>query len=360
MKAFFKLLGADFKQFLRDRVAFFFTFAFPVLFMLLFGFIFSGHEDISYNIGLANEDTSPISLGIVQALEKVPPFKVTLGTLDDELNALRSGERRAVILIPANLGETLANGQSAEIIAYYDPAQETSSRIILSIMQDVVGKINQQVTQRSDPLQLRGESIQSRELSYISYLVPGVLSMSILFLGLFSGAVQVERREKKVLKRFGATPLKKHTVILSQITQRLIIALLQALIIVAVAHFAFNVEMVGNWFAMFGVVFLGTLTFISFGYFIVARARTAESAQPIIQFVQFPMMFLSGIFFPVEFMPAFMKPIMAAMPLTYLGDALRQIMVDATPTYPMALNLGVLGAWLVVCMLLSFWLFKWE
>jgi len=360
MKAFFKLLGADFKQFMRDRVALFFTFAFPVLFMLLFGFIFSDHDDISYNIGLVNEDGSAISQNIVRALEAVPPFSITIGTASDELDALRSGERRAVIVIPAHLGDALVSGQSAEVITYYDPSQATSSQIILSIMNEVVGNINQEITQRSDPLQLRGVSIQSRELSYISYLVPGVLCMSILFLGLFSGVVQVERREKKVLKRFGATPLKKYTVILSQITQRLIVALLQALIIVAVAYFAFNVEMVGNWFAMFGVVFLGTLTFISFGYFIVARARTAESAQPIIQFVQFPMMFLSGIFFPVEFMPAFMKPIMSAMPLTYLGDALRQIMVDATPTYPMALNLGVLGAWLIVCMLLSFWLFKWE
>jgi len=360
VRAFLRLLAADFKQFLRDRVALFFTFAFPVLFMLLFGFIFSGNEDISYNIGMVNEDSSPVSQSIVRALEDVVPFSITQGTLDEELSALRSGERRAVVLIPANLGSALNSGQDADIVTYYDPSQATSSQIILSIMREVVGGINQQITQRSDPLSLREESIQSQELSYISYLVPGVLSMSILFLGLFSGIVQVERREKKALKRFGATPLKKQIVILSQITQRLIIALLQTLIIIAVAHFAFNVEMVGNWFAVFGLVFLGTLTFISFGYFIVARARTAESAQPIIQFVQFPMMFLSGIFFPVEFMPAFMKPIMAAMPLTYLGDGLRQIMVAATPTYPMALNLGVLGAWLVVCMLLSFWLFKWE
>lgn len=359
MKTFAKLLVADLKQFSRDRVALFFAFAFPVLFMLIFGFVFSD-SDVSYNIGLVDEDHSTISAGIVQSLEAMPPFKITQGTLKDELDALRAGKVNAVIQLPPGLAAALASGQSIEVTAYYDPSQTTSAQIILSILRDVVSGLNQQISQRPDLLQLKEESIQSHELSYIDYLVPGVLAMSLLFLGLFSGIVQVDRREKKVLKRFGATPVKKYVVVISQIVERLIIALLQALIIIAVARFVFNVQMVGNWFALFGVVFLGTLTLISIGYFIVARARTVESAQPIIQLVQFPMMFLSGIFFPVEMMPAFIKPIVLAMPLTYLGDALRQIMVDATPLYPLYTDLGILGAWLVVCMLLAFRLFKWE
>jgi ABC-2 type transport system permease protein len=74
----------------------------------------------------------------------------------------------------------------------------------------------------------------------------------------------------------------------------------------------------------------------------------------------FPMMFLSGIFFPIEIMPDFMLRIAAVMPLTYLGDALRQIMVNGTPLYPMITNLGVMAAWAVACMLLAIKLFKWE
>ena len=81
---------------------------------------------------------------------------------------------------------------------------------------------------------------------------------------------------------------------------------------------------------------------------------------PIIQVVQFPMMFLSGIFFPVDIMPDFMRPVMDAIPLSYLGDAFRQIMVDATPVHSMAVNIGVLAAWLVVSMVLAIRLFSWE
>jgi ABC-2 type transport system permease protein len=359
VKSFFKLLGADFKQFLRDRVALFFAFAFPVIFMLIFGFVFSD-QDISYNIGVVNEDQSPVAAGIVDSLQQVPPFKVYTGSLEKELDALRSGDRSAVIELPSGLGANLAGGQTSDVVAYYDPSQTTSAQIILSILREVINGINQQITQRPNPLQLKEESILSRELDYIDFLVPGVLAMSLMFLGLFSGLTQVDRREKKVLKRFGATPLQKRTVVMSQIIQRLIVALIQAFIIIVIARLVFDVQMVGNWFVLLGVIFLGTLTMISIGYVIVARARTEESAQPIIQLVQFPMMFLSGIFFPIEFMPAFIKPVVTAMPLTYVGDALRQVMVDATPLYPLSTDLAVMSAWLVACMLLAFWLFKWE
>ena len=108
------------------------------------------------------------------------------------------------------------------------------------------------------------------------------------------------------------------------------------------------------------MILLGTLAFISIGYFAVARAKTVEGAMPIIQLVQFPMLFLSGIFFPVEIMPAFMRPIINAMPLTYLGDAFRQIMVQGVPLYPLWLDIVVLSAWLVICVSLAIRLFQWE
>ena len=140
----------------------------------------------------------------------------------------------------------------------------------------------------------------------------------------------------------------------------MIVALAQTSIIIAIARLVFKVNMVGNWLLLAGFILLGTAALISIGYFIVSRARTVEAAQPIIQLVQFPMMFLSGIFFPMDMMPAAMKPVINAMPLTYLGDALRQIMVGATPIHSLWLDAGVLGAWLVVCMILAIKLFKWE
>jgi ABC-2 type transport system permease protein len=359
MKAFLKLLASDIKQFTRDRVALFFSFAFPILFMLLFGLIFNNAKT-SFTIGLSDEDNTPVSQSIASALGQVTLFKIDMSTYDAGLADLKSGKIKVFVDIPAGVSSAITSKQPAAVKVYYDPADTTDSPIILSVLQQAVHSINQQITQVPVLLTLSQESISTHQLNYIDFLVPGILAMSIMFLGLFGALTMVARREKMVLKRFGATPISSSLIVISQVTYRLIVALAQTTIIILIARFVFNVHVVGNWFLLAGFVLLGTFSLISIGYFIVARARTVEAAQPIIQLVQFPMMFLSGIFFPMDILPSAMKPIVNAMPLTYLGDALRQIMVDATPLHSLWLDAAVLGAWLVVCMLLAIRLFKWE
>lgn len=359
MKAFLKLLVSDLKQFARDRTALFFAFAFPIIFMLLFGFVFN-NISASYTIGLADADNSQVSQSILASLQEVSIFKINVGTYDDGLADLKAGNIKVFIDLPSGLGSSVVAGQPSPIKVYYDPADTADTPIVLSVLRQVVSGINQQITQQPVLLTLSEQSIQTQQLNYIDYLVPGILAMSILFLGLFGALTMVARREKMVLKRFGATPIKSWLVVTSQVVYRLFVALAQTSIIILIAYFVFKVNIVGNWFLLAGFVLLGTFTLISIGYFIVARARTVESAQPIIQLVQFPMLFLSGIFWPVEMMPAFIKPIINIMPLTYLGDALRQIMVGATPFHPLWLDAVVLGAWLVVCMILAVRLFEWE
>jgi ABC-2 type transport system permease protein len=360
MSAFNRLLVADFKQFFRDRTAVFFTFAFPILFMVIFGFVFSGGDNVSYDIGLVNNDESQVGVAISQAVNQVTIFKVTEGELNDSLDMLRDGRFRAVVVIPADIQSKISQGEPADIAVYYDPSQTTSSQVILSVLRELINETNRQLTQAPVLLQLAGQSIQTRELSNIDYLVPGILAMSVLFLGLFGAVPLVQWREKQVLKRFGATPIHRSTIVSSQVAYRLALAVVQALIIILVAYFIFHVQVVGSWLVMLGLVVLGTLTFVSIGYVAVSRARTVEGAMPIIQLIQFPMLFLSGIFFPVDFIPGFMRPIVTAVPLTYLGDALRQTMVNATPLHSLAIDMAVLAGWLVVCMALAIRFFRWE
>jgi len=360
MRPFYKLTVAAFKQFYRDKTAMFFAFAFPLIFMVIFGLIYGNTGSVNYDIGLVKSDNGPAAAAIAQSLSKIPIFTISEGNLDDRLQELKKGDLKAVIVIPADIEKFVASGQSANITVYYDPAQTSSAQIILPVLRQAVDEINRQLTKQPVLLQLAEQSVQSRSLRDIDYLVPGILAMAILFLGLFGGLPLVLWRERQVLKRFNATPTSRSTLIASQVFYRLILSVLQGVIIVATARLLFKVQMVGNWLVLFGVVCLGALTLVSLGYLVVSRVRTTEGAAPIIQVVMFPMMFLSGIFFPVEIMPNFMRPIVAAMPLTYLGDALRQIMVNATPLYPMFTDLAVMAAWLVVCMLLAIRLFKWE
>ena len=361
MKPLYKLTVASFKQFLRDKTALFFTFAFPLLFMIMFGFVFSGADSVNYDIGLVrNDGNSAAGEAVTQALRKIPIFSISDGNQDEKLEEVKSGKIRAAIIIPADIESRIASGNTADITVYYDQSQSSSIQIILPVLKETINEVNRQLTDQPLLLQLTEEPVQAKNLRTIDYLVPGILAMSILFLALFGGLPLVEWREKQVLKRFGATPVPRSTLIYSQVAYRLILALLQTVIIVVIAHLVFKVQMAGNWFVLFGVVLLGTLTFVSLGYLAVSRAMTTEGAMPIIQLIQFPMLFLSGIFFDVEFLPDFMRPIVTAMPLTYLGDALRQVMVGSTPLYSLTTDLLVLTVWLAVCIVLAIRLFRWE
>lgn len=360
MRAFAKLLVADFKLFYRDKTAVFFTFAFPLLFMLVFGLVFSGGDEVSYDLGLVYEGEPGAGALVAEALRQIPIFTFSEGPLEDKLAELADGDIRAVVVIPGNIDAALEQETPADVTVYYDPAQMSSAQVLLPVLRQALGEINRQMMQQPVLLRMVEESVQSRDLRVIDYMVPGIVAMSVLFLGMSGGLPLVEWREKKILKRLGAAPLNRATVVSSQVVYRLVLSVMQAAIIIVIARFAFDVQMVGNWFALLGVLMLGTVTFISIGYFAISRARTTEGAMPIINVVQFPMMFLSGIFFPVEIMPDFMRPIVEAIPLSYLGDGLRQIMVDATPLHSMPVNLGVLGAWLVVSMVLAIRMFSWE
>ncbi len=105
---------------------------------------------------------------------------------------------------------------------------------------------------------------------------------------------------------------------------------------------------------------LGAITFLALGYVIASYARTEESANALTSVVQFPLMFLSGIFFPIAFMPDWLQPVAALMPLTYLGDALRQTMVGGAAYAPLSVDALVLGGWLVVSFLISARFFRWQ
>jgi len=120
------------------------------------------------------------------------------------------------------------------------------------------------------------------------------------------------------------------------------------------------VSIVGSLPLLAGFVLLGALMFVALGYLISGLARTQDSVTGITQLLNFPMMFLSGIFFPVDLVPGWLRPVVSLLPLTYLADALRQVMVGATPAYSLGFDFAVLAGWLLVCALLAVRFFKWE
>jgi ABC-2 type transport system permease protein len=361
MQAFIQLYLASLKEFVRDRMTIFWTLAFPLVFVVMFGVLFSFGGDNRFDVGLVVEDQGATGQQVAGILRQVPVFNITETGKDAEITALKRGDRRAVIILPAGLTEAVANKQSTPISVMYDPANQQSAQIVLTVTRQVLDQVDRAISGTQPAFVVQEETVQASQLRTIDFLLPGILAMSLMQLGLFGTAQPlVALRDQGVLRRLSATPLPRWTVLASQITMRLTIALAQTVIIVGFGVVAFNVPLLGNPILLLGMVILGALTFISLGYMVAAFSKNQETASGISSLINFPMMFLSGLFFPVEFVPQFLHPVIAIMPLTYLVDAVRQIMIGTNPLYPMFVDVGVLAAWLVGGLILAIRFFKWE
>ena len=374
MRSFVQLYIATVREFRRDFSALFWTLAFPVMFIIIFGIIFSNEGDISFDLGVVNEDGAA-SQRLVESFEQIDAFDVTVGSRADELAALEDGDRSAVIIIPQGTGAALgrytsqiraagSNTASAPAIldVYYDPANRNTAQIVLNIIDKVVAGMNEGITGILPALTVQTQEVASSNLRSIDYLLPGVLAMSLMQLGLFATAAPlVSLREKQVLRRMGATPLSKTTMLASQVLFRLTTAFVQTAVIMIVGALLFDVHVEFSRLpAIAGIVLLGAAMFITLGYFLSSLAKTEEAVQGIVSLPNFIFMFLSGIFFPVDMMPDWIRPLVDVIPLTYLGDALRKTMIDAGSYFSMTTNLLVLSAWLVVCAALAVRFFRWE
>ncbi len=364
MHALVTLTVANLRSFVRDRAALFWTLAFPVIFVVLFGTIFSGGGTPEYQVGWVDEDRTPASSRLRSAFSATSFLKLTDGA--DRvvvLAAMKTGDLDAIIVVPQGVGAAVGAdlpGTRADLVVYTDASQANTSTAIQQTVAQIVGGVNQALSGRPPVLGVEPQSIQTERLGSTSFFVPSILAMALMQLGVFSAIPLVALREKLILKRLSATPLKRWTLVGSNVMVRLILGAVQTALILGIGILAMGVQVTGGPLAIAGLVVLGAMTFIALGYVIASFARTEEAANGITQVVQLPMMFLSGIFFPLELMPDWLRGVAVFMPLTYLGDALRQTMVGGAPFAPLGVDVLVLAAWLVVSMVISARFFRWQ
>ncbi|HEY7524332.1 MAG TPA: ABC transporter permease [Candidatus Limnocylindrales bacterium] len=365
MNALLVLTVANIRSFLRDRAALFWTIAFPLIFIFLFGAIFSGGGDQNQTLGWVDEDGSPSATSVHDAFAAMESVELASGTRDEVLAKMRSGDLDAVLIAPRGFGaavEAAAGnaGPPAGLEVYTDPSQGQATGTVYQIVGAVLGQLNLQVAGRGPAIVPRPQTIQTQDLTFISYLVPSILGMALMQLGVFSAIPLVADREKLILKRLSATPLRRWQLVGSNVLMRLLVAIVQTAIIVSAGALVFDVQMSGNLLALGVLVILGSMTFIALGYVIASFAPTEDAANGMTSVVQFPLMFLSGTFFPIDAMPDVLKSVALALPLTYLSDALRQVMVDGTPFAPLWVCFAVLLGFLVVCFTIAARFFRWQ
>ncbi len=363
MKALRALTIANIRSYVRDRAALFWTLAFPLIFIFLFGFIFQGSGAANIDIAWVDEDRSAESAQLRAAFAAADGVELTDATRDVAMTAMQDGDYDSVIAVGAGYGAAIAAaganaGPPSTIDVFTDPSRQEIQGAISQVVGSVLGVVN--LAGRTPLVVPVAQTIQTENLNFISYFVPSILALSVMQVGVFAAVPLVADREKGILRRLAVTPLRRAHLVGSNLVMRLFIAFIQAIIILGVGVAVFGVQVTGSIALSAGFIILGAMAFLALGYVLASFTKTEDAANGITQVVQFPMMFLSGVFFPIELMPSFLQGIARLIPLTYLADALRQVMVGGTPFAPLAVCAAVLLAWLVVCFVIASRKFQWQ
>jgi ABC-2 type transport system permease protein len=208
---------------------------------------------------------------------------------------------------------------------------------------------------------VQAQPVKSRKLSYMDFLVPGILAMSIMQMGIFSVAfVFVDLKKRGILRRLRVTPVNPNDFIFAQIVTRLLVLLMQIVTLTAVGIFFFHLNFTGNLLNMFVIGVLGAIVFLGMGFAIAGISKSEEQVAPLANVITMPMLLLSGVFFSRTNLPGFAHAVTNYFPLTYLADAMRSVAIDGSSLiqiYPQLIGLLV---WCAVSTALAVRFFRWE
>ncbi|MGP8079418.1 MAG: ABC transporter permease [Dehalococcoidales bacterium] len=201
-----------------------------------------------------------------------------------------------------------------------------------------------------------GMSIRS-----IDYLLPGIIVMGAMVTGIMRTATGlVQEREQGIYRRLALTPLKRTTLIGSQLLQHYAVIIVQTLLLIAIGGMAFKTHLGGNMVLFWLTLSLGALCFMSIGFALTGLIKTLRSATPIIQITYFSLMFLGGIFFPNSLLPNWLDNAAKVLPSTQMGDALRAVAYNGAGIGDIWQKLAMMVAWIAVCLVISIRFFRWE
>lgn len=361
MRAYVQLTKAQLLLFARNRQMLFFTLFFPVMMMVGLGFLIGGGSGVSLNGLVVNEDTDAAGKELADMLLSVEALGLeTIADREEALAALRKGDRQLVVIVPQGYGEALVSG-AAEVELYYNEQNMAVSQLGIQAVSSVVDGISKEMTGYVPAVAVSALPVESLELRYIDFLVPGIVAMMIMSTNVNGVAGQISSwRERGVLRRMQSTTLKAGTFIAAQITARLVLNGLQAVIVLLIASLVFRTQVNGSWLLLLFYVVLGTLVFMSIGFMIAGTAKTPESAGPIAGLISFPLMFFGNVFFPVRDMPEVLQPVVQVLPIVHLSDALRDVMNVGASLADLAMPTLILFAWLVAAFFAASRTFRWE
>ena len=337
----FQLALARMREFYREPEAVFWVFGFPIVLAFALGLAFRNTGPGKLQVGVA---AGPGDSALVAVLDSSPRLVATVLDSATARTRLRTG-RIALLVVPGD-----------PLVYRYDTTRTESGLARLQ-----VDEVVQRARGRKDVAAVRDDRVVAPGSCYIDFLIPGLLGMNLLGSGIWGvGFSVVQARQKKLLKRYMATPMKRSDYLLSFILSRLVFLIVEIGFLVGFGWLMFGVAVRGSLATLGGVAILGAFAFAGLGLLVASRARTIEGVSGLMNLVMLPMWILSGTFFSYSRFPDAMIPFVKALPLTALNDALRAVMIDGAALATLGAPLAIVIAWGAVSFVIALRIFRWR
>lgn len=365
LRPVFTFAKIDIKRLFRDKVGIFFVFIFPLIFLIIFGSIFRGDNDVSFRVALLNESNSNFAKEFAQEIKDNKVFKVddqisSLGAAKEKMNR---GQLEATIILPQGFGD-IQNGQNyprGQARVVYDQSNQQAGQTLGAVMEGVFKDINQKLVPAEAPFSVRTESTATKGLTQFDYTFSGILGFTLLSLGIFGPTTVFPRlKQRGVLRRYHTTTLKVWQYFTGNVISNGVIGLMAVAMMFVAAVLFFDLNMRGNYFILGSVALLGVTMLFGIGLALGGWAKNENQAAPLAQLVTLPMMFLSGVFFPTFLMPELLQNITKFIPLTPVIDSVRLVITEGASYADLAPQFAVMGAWTIVIYFIAFKVFRWE
>jgi ABC-2 type transport system permease protein len=350
------------RRYFRDKVAIFFTIAFPLIFLLVFG-LTSKNNDITFHIGLLNQSQSQFSKKFVQQIKNSKTYKVdeSVTNLSEAQAKMGRSEIDATLILPPGFGDVKNGLPSGQAVIYYDQNSLQAAQTMQAVLQGQFESINSKLVKTEAPFSVVAKSTNTKGLTKIDYTVSGLIGFAIIGLGIFGPVNYFPQMKKEgVLRRLHITPLRVWQFFISSVLSNSVIGLLSIGIMIAVATVLLNFRMVGNYFELAIFLVFGILTIFGIGLAIGGWAKNENQAAPLANIIVFPMLFLSGTFFPRFAMPEWLQHVTAFLPLTPIIDGIRMIATEGKHLNEILPQIGLIAIWAVIIYAIAFRVFRWE
>lgn len=362
MKQFKQMFLAQLKLTFREKQAWFWGIFFPVILMSIFMVIFSGgsNEEFESNVAIVKESPSETSEIMLSQLQQIAGMEIKSAkpvSLETATSWVKEQEVDAAIVLPDS-----EKSSSIELIVNKENEQSMTTQVIAGILDQFVQQANLQEASAAPIYKLEYTSVTAGNaaLDYTDFLLTGMIALSIAQGGMFGMVGLVEMRRKGLMKRLRMTPANMGIFGLSDMIMRLLFSIIQIILLSLIGVFVFGASLYLNFASLIVVFLIGALSFNALGYFISSLSKTTEAYMGVANITSFIMMFLSGVFFPIESMPDWLQPVSNILPLTYFAEGLRDSMVYNTSIFTSSIWFGIgnMIIWGAITFILGSWFYK--